>query len=839
MKKRNLSFSIYCVVILLNLIFNSIARSQTYSNLSKSTSDPEYYFRNPPESAKPGVLWMWMGSNVTKEGITKDLEALKEQGFNLAVMATLADVNTPWNGTIAGSPTTEIVGWTEPWWKLVEFAMSEAKRLNIKIALYNCPGYTASGGPWIKPEQSMQEVCWSTKQIDGNAQVSIKLDKPTVDPHANMRFPLYDPVTGKLENLVIEARKTYYKDISVLAMPAKGTVSKDSIIDLSAKMDPNGNLKWHAPPGKWMIYRFGHTTTGAVVQPAQPKATGLECDKMDPEAVHFQMDHMITEIRKHVGKYIGNTLTGIFYDSYEIDPVTWTPKMREAFSKYAGYDIVPYLATFTGRTIGSKADSTKFRNDFAKVTNDLFRDVYFKIVSSKLKAAGLDYLSEAYGGPWRLDDIMPQVSDPMCEFWTDNGKFTSYMTEEAIASIRKTGKNVILAEAFTGQPAHSKWDEYPAWLKPIGDKAFCMGVNRFVIHRFVHQPWDSKYLPGNTMGQWGTHFDRTQTWWKPAKATVLYWQRCSALLQWGHFMKSDSDMVVVDRKGLELDYTHRKLENTDIFFIANTSHTRGTASCKFEVSGMQPELWNPVTGETRNLQRFEDNGKHTVIAINFEEAESFFVIFRKKYEKSKDLPGSNFKVLKPVKAINGNWQVQFNPAWGGPKEPVAFEDLQDWTKSKDQRIKYFSGTAVYKINFNAEETERNNDLYLDLGTVKHIAHVYLNNKDLGVVWTAPWGVKIPKALIKAKGNVLTVEVSNVWANRLIGDEQEPDDCEWSPHGYYYDSGKFLKAFPDWFLNNQPRPSKGRYGFTTWNYFTKESPLIPSGLIGPVRLMTTN
>ncbi|TSJ39657.1 hypothetical protein FO440_18115 [Mucilaginibacter corticis] len=830
MKKGNLRFAVCGMVMLLNILFNLVARSQT-------RPDPEYFFRNPPESAKPGILWMWMGSNVSKAGITKDLEALKKEGFSLAMLASLADINTPWNGTIAGSPTPEIVAWTEPWWKLVEFAMSEAKRLNIKIALYNCPGYTSSGGPWIKPEQSMQEVCWSTRQIEGNGRLSIRLDKPVVDPHANMRFPSYDPVTGKLENLLIEARKSYYKDISVLAMPATGTVAKDSIIDLSAKMDTDGNLDWHAPPGKWMIYRFGHTTTGAVIQPAQPRATGLECDKMDPEAVSFQTDHMLSEIKKHVGKYVGNTLTGIFYDSYEIDPVTWTPKMREVFSKYTGYDIVPYLATFAGRTIGSREDSIKFRYDFERVTEALFRDVYFKTVAAKLKAAGLDYFSEAYGGPWRLDEITPQVSDPMCEFWTDDGKFTSYMTESVIAAIRKTGKNVIMAEAFTGQPVSSKWDEYPAWLKPVGDKAFCEGINRFVIHRFTHQPWDSKYLPGASMGQWGTHFDRTQTWWKAAKATVTYWQRCSALLQMGIPVKSDSDLVVLEEpEGLKIDYAHRKAENTDIFFIANTAHTSGYAYCRFQVSGRQPELWNPVTGEIRDLPNFEDNGTHTQIALNFEDAESYFVVFRKKYERSGGLAGSNFKVLKPLQALTGNWQVRFDPAWGGPKEPIVFEGLQDWTKSADKKIKYFSGTAVYNISFDVPESEISHELYVDLGEVKHIAHVYLNKKDLGVVWTAPWGVTIPKALIKTKGNVLTVEVTNVWANRLIGDEQDPDDCEWSPNGYFYNSGKFLKAFPDWFLNNQPRPSKGRYGFTTWNYFSKDAPLIPSGLIGPVRLM---
>ena len=127
-------------------------------------------------------------------------------------------------------------------------------------------------------------------------------------------------------------------------------------------------------------------------------------------------------------------------------------------------------------------------------------------------------------------------------------------------------------------------------------------------------------------------------------------------------------------------------------------------------------------------------------------------------------------------------------------------------------------------------------LYLDLGLVKHIAHVTLNGKDLGVIWTAPWSVQIPAGLLKSTGNNLAVEVTNVWANRLIGDEQEPDDCEWLPNMYFYNSGKYLKSFPDWFLKNQPRPSKGRYCFTTWNYFTKDSPLVPSGLMGPVQIL---
>ena len=134
----------------------------------------------------------------------------------------------------------------------------------------------------------------------------------------------------------------------------------------------------------------------------------------------------------------------------------------------------------------------------------------------------------------------------------------------------------------------------------------------------------------------------------------------------------------------------------------------------------------------------------------------------------------------------------------------------------------------------ATVTGRQVPLYLDLGVVKHIASVKLNNFDLGVVWTAPWKIKIPPGLLKPTGNLLVIEVTNVWANRLIGDEQEPADCEWIPG--YISGGNSLKEFPDWFLNKQPRPSKGRYCFTTWNYFTKNSPLISSGLLGPVRIM---
>ena len=111
----------------------------------------------------------------------------------------------------------------------------------------------------------------------------------------------------------------------------------------------------------------------------------------------------------------------------------------------------------------------------------------------------------------------------------------------------------------------------------------------------------------------------------------------------------------------------------------------------------------------------------------------------------------------------------------------------------------------------------------------------MNGSKVGVLWTAPWRIDVSSHL-KRGDNVVEIAVTNVWANRLIGDEQQPADIEWQVGEPKFKSGDFLKQFPDWFLKDEPRPSRERYTFTTWNYFKKDSPLVPSGLLGPVRLL---
>jgi hypothetical protein len=694
----------------------------------------------------------------------------------------------------------------------------------------NCPGYETSGGKWIPAELSMQEIISSKVRVEGGKRAKVALPRPNVDPRANQMFPVIIPETGEVAPPIIEDRKTFYRDIAVLAVPAEGTVGKDAAIDLTDKMDAEGNLDWEAPAGTWEIIRFGHTTKGKQIQPAQWAAMGHECDKMNPEAVEFHMNHVIGKVREHLGDLIGYPgLTNLHFDSYEAGEPSWTPRMREEFKARRGYDLLTWLPVMAGREVGSSADSAKFNADFKQTIADLYRDVYYPTLKRMCNAAGIDLSSEPYGGPWHISEIVPQLDRVITEFWTTHNDVSLLLGDELVGTAWKIHTPVIEAEAFTGAPQMSQWTETPFSLKRMGDTAFCLGVNRMMLHKFPHQPWPG-VKPGVVMGQWGTHFSQNQTWWEPGKAWVAYLARTQAALQWGEIQPLQTgDFTGPDG----IKSIRRAAEGTDVFFVSNTT-TRGVnGHLTFAVDGRQAELWDPVRATKRDLTDFISAGGKTTIPLEFAPAQIFLVVFRKPLSTALSSKTPNIPTFTASMDIAGAWKVQFDPKLGGPAALQDFASLQDWTAHSDPAIRYFSGTATYYKRFDipaAAMTAKE----LDLGSVNHLARVKLNGTDLGVVWTAPWRAAIPEGLLKENGNELVIEVTNVWANRLIGDEQLPDDCEWT--GGPLGNGKFLKRLPDWFVKKEPRPSSGRIGFTTWNYFSKDSKLELSGLLGPVRLM---
>ena len=187
-------------------------------------------------------------------------------------------------------------------------------------------------------------------------------------------------------------------------------------------------------------------------------------------------------------------------------------------------------------------------------------------------------------------------------------------------------------------------------------------------------------------------------------------------------------------------------------------------------------------------------------------------------------------VVPPAFDLSGPWEVSFEPNRGAPAK-ATFDQLISWSESPVDGIKYFSGHATYRKQFEFNEVISKSTMrvYLDLGKVEIMAQVRLNGKSLGILWKPPYRVDVTDALQKGV-NEVEIRVVNLWVNRMIGDEQLPEDSERNGDGT-------LKEWPKWLLEGKSSPT-GRFSFTSWRLWKKGDPLVPSGLLGPVRLSTS-
>jgi hypothetical protein len=248
-------------------------------------------------------------------------------------------------------------------------------------------------------------------------------------------------------------------------------------------------------------------------------------------------------------------------------------------------------------------------------------------------------------------------------------------------------------------------------------------------------------------------------------------------------------------------YIHRRTADEEIYFVSNQSSSNISVAPHFRVEGKKPELWDPITGNIRQLPQYTDNGSTATVPLKLAPLESAFVVFRN--TKQPVAKGKiNFPEAVKITEIASSWTVQFDPKMRGPEQPVVFDKLTDWTLRPEENIKYYSGTAVYRNNFNVAKPAASERIFLDLGDVKVMAKVKINGKLVGGVWTAPWRLDITDAL-KVGKNTLEISVVNTWVNRLIGDSKLP-------------AGK-------------------RKTWTSVNPYRPESKLERSGLKGPVSI----
>lgn len=727
-------------------------------------------------------------------------------------------------------------------------------------------------------------------------------------------------------------------------------IKKDSVIDLTDKMQPDGTLNWTPAEGRWVVLRIGYSLLGITNHPATPEATGLEVDKLDRRFVKDYFEKYLDSYKDTVGESeLGNK--GIQYvinDSWEAGSQNWTDNMIAQFKKLRGYDPTPWLPVLTGRVVESPGQSDRFLWDFRKTIADLTATEHYGQLEETLHERGMKHYGESHeeGRAFIADGMEVKKFNevPMSAMWTqspgvNNIQYGYNADDRESASVAHIyGQNLVAAESMTAGEAAWAWS--PATLKPTADQEFLNGINRFVIHESAHQPLVGK-APGLTLGPYGQWFNRNETWAEQAGPWIDYLSRTSYLLQQGrfsadfvYFYGEDSNLtaiferkspdvpagysfdyinadalihelhvsngMVVTKSGMQykvlgldaysqhmslpvlraiyslvkdgalvagpkpsddpsladdqadfqrlaselfgdgsgvhkvgagsvyagqglsevfaqlhvdpdfsftksradsdVQFAHRKLKDADIYFVDNRSDRDENFDATFRVAGFEPELWRAETATTSPISFSIQNGK-TTVPLRLEPWGTVFVVFRKRTAStSREIPRPAETELQ---TIDGPWELTFQEGRGAPAG-VKIDNLIDWSTSDDLGVKYFSGIGTYRKTIAAKRDwfRKGAQIWLDLGDVKNLAAVSVNGQYIGETWHAPYRVDITSAL-KPGGNQIMIEVANAWVNRLIGDQQ---------------------------------PGATKLTFADVKPYKADSPLLPSGLLGPVKLI---
>lgn len=319
-------------------------------------------------------------------------------------------------------------------------------------------------------------------------------------------------------------------DSAYLIDPAK-------VIDLSSKMDAQGHLVWEAPRGDWTIIRMGYVPVDRHTKVGSTVGDGLELDKYSREALKFHWDYLYPRLLPALSSAAKTSKAGLLIDSYEVGNSNWTPLMQQEFKDRRGYDMLGYLPTLFGKYVGSEDTTERFMWDFRRTCADMFADNYLQYMAELCHEHDILLYNEPYNtSVFDEMQVGSRADIPMGEFWVRTHQDrNSLKLASSIAHVngkRVGGNQIVGGESYTGWSPDASYQNFPYSLKAQGDDAYTMGLNRFIFHRFAHQP-NVNATPGMSMGNIGFHFDKNNTWFDMGSAWLKYAARCQYMLQQG------------------------------------------------------------------------------------------------------------------------------------------------------------------------------------------------------------------------------------------------------------------------------------------------------------------
>lgn len=588
---------------------------------------------------------------------------------------------------------------------------------------------------------------------------------------------------------------------------SRNAIHMKDMIDVTDQL--NGDvLAWKAPKGCWLILRITSEITGGKSKHGRRNLLGLEADKLSSRGVIKHWNSYTQPILDSLSA-IGLKPIGVCMDSHEAGSQNWTQDFAEEFKARRGYDLRKWLPAMVGYVIESAEKTDSVLADVRLTIADLVCDRYFGTIQSLCKKNGVVLTAQAMGNGLSMvaDNFRAKgmVDKPQTEFWARD-KDGSYDIKEGASAAHRYGKNIASAEAFTDM----KFSETLGDVKPLADFAYSCHINEFVVCASAYQPCLNR-IPGSTGG--GRHYclNRNNTLWNESMGFWDYQARCAAMMRQGtpvvdmkiklpsvpptkllarrlptipigyswEVSTEPTDVTTACLPDVPdfVDYSdhlpksmlwfcHRKLQDGEIYFVANHSDKVYHDKVKLRANGKYAYFWNPLDGTRQSMVINENNGHQMSLPLHLEPNESGFIVLTN--ELIEHLPIRKFSE-KPKEVL----EINHADMWF-EKENIFLKDqaLFDWTTSENPRIKYFSGCSHYSMPFTIKGN-KDSQWILRLPKLNGNAKVLVNGKEVGVIWCSPWLLDVTKFL-KTGVNRMEILVDNVLSNRMIGDAGLPE-----------------------------------------------------------------
>jgi hypothetical protein len=506
----------------------------TYNELSEK-------FLKPEGTARPKVYWWFLNGYIDTAKAKEEFASMKNAGitgFDLFEIGS-RDKMIPAGPAFLSDESL----------KIIKFVLDEAAKNGLTVGLNLASSWNA-GGSWIEAKHGGKSLYRATIKVTGTSSLqNIKVPFPEIN------FPKSALIGGTGKSLIplrADGRPEYYEEITVLAIPAgldKNTLDVSKVIDVTKYFNPgNDELSWEAPEGEWDIYRYICSNSGQQIVLPSPYSAGLTIDHFDSTDVRIHLMYIINRLKPVLGEFRNTALKSFYLASYEARGFVWSSTLPREFKKLHGYEINKYLPVFFDTELFDQETTKKVQSDFKKTLSEMMITNLYKKAKEISNSYGLKINCEAggpgyplYNGPAEPLKALGALDIPRGEFWVNHARYYKdtngidsidilRVVKEVAAASHIYERGIVEEEAFT---SFEHWMEGPFDLKPIGDRAFCEGMNRVVFHGFTHSPAEFGY-PGIVYHA-GTHMNN-RLWWPMANPFMDYLSRISCIFQEADFV---------------------------------------------------------------------------------------------------------------------------------------------------------------------------------------------------------------------------------------------------------------------------------------------------------------